>query len=465
MRSDHRPETGGERQLLSGWGRTSPSVATVVGAETVDHGSHRSIEFHHPTIGRGLGRSYGDAAQVGGGTIVDATTLPRRFQLDREAASLRVDAGIAIEDLLRRIIPLGFFVPVTPGTARVTVGGAIASDVHGKNHHRDGSFTRHVEELTLVTSGGTRRLRPDDKTAPFFWATAGGMGLTGLITEATISLLPVATGFIASDTTREPDLDAVMQRLVDVDRASGYSVAWIDGLSDGRSFGRGVVNSGDHAPLEALSPAQRPRATRYDPRVVSIPPLPYPQPPRVAMRAFNELWYRASRPGRRIESITSFFHPLDAVANWNLVYGRRGFLQWQFAVPDGNESLIAESLSTLAATEGTRPTLIVLKRFGPAGHGHLSFPIPGWTLAVDLAINGTALRRTLDELDEKVAAADGRIYLAKDSRLRRELIPRMYPRLDEWRALRDELDPEHQFRSDLSRRLRLTDPDPEAASS
>jgi len=463
--SDRPCPVGGERRLLTGWGRTSPSMATVVGAEAVGRGGHPSMGFSGPALGRGLGRSYGDAAQVGGGTIIDATTLPRLFQLDREAASLRVDAGVGLEDLLRRIIPLGFFVPVTPGTARVTVGGAIASDVHGKNHHRDGSFTRHVQGLTLVTSDGPRRLRPDDETAPFFWATAGGMGLTGLITEATISLPRVETGYIASETTREPDLDAVMRRLIEVDRTSGYSVAWVDGLSKGRSFGRGVVNSGDHAPLDALSPAQRRTATRYDPKVVSIPPLPYPQPPGFAMKAFNELWYRASRPGRRIESISSFFHPLDALANWNLVYGRRGFLQWQFAVPDGNESLIAESLSTLAATEGTRPTLVVLKRFGPAGHGHLSFPIPGWTLAVDLPINGAALRRALDELDEKVAAAGGRLYLAKDSRLRRELIPPMYPRLDEWRTLRDRLDPERRFRSDLSRRLRLTDPDPETASS
>jgi len=416
-------------------------------------------------LGRGLGRSYGDAAQLGGGTVVDGTTLPRLFQLDGDAATLRVDAGISLEDLLRRLIPLGFFVPVTPGTARVTIGGAIAADVHGKNHHHDGSFTRHVEELILAGPAGTRRLRPDDETAPFFWATAGGMGLTGLIIEATISLQRIETGFISSDTTREPNLDSVMQRLIEVDRSSGYSVAWVDGMSTGRSFGRGVVNSGDHAPLDALPHDRRSGATHYDPKVIAIPPLPYPQPPGLAMRAFNELWYRASRPGHRIETITSFFHPLDALANWNLVYGRRGFLQWQFAVPDGNESLIAESLAALAATEGTRPTLIVLKRFGASDQGHLSFPIPGWTLAVDLPIKGTALRRTLDDLDEKVVATGGRIYLAKDSRLRRELLPQMYPRLDEWRALRNELDPHHQFQSDLSRRLHLTNPQPKDASS
>lgn len=447
--------------MLTGWGRTCPSMADVVPAGATD-----PIPTHAPAVlARGLGRSYGDAAQLAGGSVIDATTLPRVFELDEKAATLRVDAGMSLETILRRIIPLGFFVPVTPGTARVTIGGAIASDVHGKNHHRDGSFTGHVIELTLVTASGERHLRPDNASAPYFWATAGGMGLTGVITEATISLQRVETGMIASDTTRESDLDAVMQRLIDVDQTSGYSVAWVDGLATGKSFGRGVVNSGDHAPLSAIEPSRRQIAKRYDPKVVSIPTLPYPQPPGFAMKAFNELWYRVSKPGRRIESITSFFHPLDALANWNLVYGRRGFLQWQFAVPDGNESIIAESLQALAATDGTRPTLIVLKRFGAAGSGHLSFPIPGWTLAVDLPINGTALRTTLNDLDAKVLAAGGRLYLAKDSRVSSELIPHMYPRLDEWRAVRDELDPDGRFASDLSRRLRLTHPDQEAPPS
>jgi len=451
----------GRRQALVGWGRTCPSVAQLVGA---DHAAGL-IGSGGTVLARGLGRSYGDAAQAAGGSVVDATTLPRVFDLHQEDATLRVDAGMSLEDVLRRIIPLGFFVPVTPGTARVTIGGAIASDVHGKNHHRDGSFAGHVIELTLLTGTGQRRLRPDDDTAPFFWATTGGMGLTGVITEATISLQRIETGMVASDTTREPDLDAVMQRLVDVDQISSYSVAWVDGLAKGRSFGRGVVNSGDHARLSEIDPDQRSAATRYDPKVVSIPPLAYPQPPRIAMKAFNELWYRASRPGRRIETVTSFFHPLDALANWNLVYGNRGFLQWQFAVPDGNESLIAESLEKLAATAGTRPTLIVLKRFGAAGQGHLSFPIPGWTLAVDLPVNGTELRHTLNELDAKVVAAGGRLYLAKDSRVSADLIPQMYPRLDEWRGLRNQLDSTGRFSSDLSRRLRLAQPHQEATLS
>ena len=443
-----------QRKPLVGWGRTCPSVAELV---TADHAAERLVSGG-AVMARGLGRSYGDAAQIAGGSVVDATTLPRVFDLDQPNAVLRVDAGMSLEDALRRLIPLGFFVPVTPGTARVTIGGAIASDVHGKNHHRDGSFSAHVLELVLLTAAGPRRLRPDDNSAPFFWATAGGMGLTGVITEATLSLQRIETGMISSDTTREPDLDAVMQRLVDVDRTSGYSVAWVDGLAKGRSFGRGVVNSGDHARLSEIEPDGRSTASRYDPKVVSIPPLPYPQPPGIAMKAFNELWYRASRPGHRIESVTSFFHPLDALANWNLVYGKRGFLQWQFAVPDGNESLIAESLQKLAATPGTRPTLIVLKRFGAAGLGHLSFPIPGWTLAVDLPVNGTALRHTLNELDAKVVASGGRIYLAKDSRVSADLIPMMYPRLDEWRELRSELDPADAFSSDLSLRLCLTNP-------
>jgi decaprenylphospho-beta-D-ribofuranose 2-oxidase len=460
------------RTLLTGWGRTAPSAADVVEAVHPDVaatvvadvaagrlGSGRGV------IARGMGRSYGDAAQNGGGVVLDGTWMDGVTAVDLVTGRITVRAGTSLESLMERFVPLGWFVPVTPGTRQVTVGGAIAADIHGKNHHRDGSFASHVLSLTLVTPTGTVTVGPEDDPE-LFWATAGGMGLTGVITEATLAMLPVETSYLLVDTERARDLDDVMERMVSGDDGYHYSVAWIDCQATGARLGRSVLTRGDHARLADLPARLRtnPRQARaFVPRTLATVPV---TPPSgllnpLTVGAFNEVWFRKAPRHEvgRPHHMTGFFHPLDGVAAWNRLYGNRGFLQYQFVVGDDQGEVVRRVISRLADVR-LASFLAVLKRFGPGDPGPLSFPMPGWTLALDLPVGHPGLGRLLDELDDEVVGAGGRIYLAKDSRVARRHVEVMYPRLPEWRATRARVDPEGVLRSDLGRRLGLCDERP-----
>ena len=406
-------------------------------------------------LARGLGRSYGDAAQNAGGAVLDATAQTGPIDVDHATATARVGAGVSLDQLMRRLVPLGLWVPVTPGTRFVTVGGAVAADIHGKNHHRDGSIGTHLRSLTLAAPTGTCRLTPDDD---LFWATVGGMGLTGVILEAEVALPRIPSATLLVDTDRTDDLEGVLDLMERGDDAYHYSVAWIDCLARGRHLGRSVLTRGDFAAVDDLPTERRRASLAYHPTVrVQAPPLfPSGVVNAWSMRAFNEAWYRKAPRCRRAEpqSIPTFFHPLDGVGGWNRLYGGRGFLQYQFVVPFGEEGALRAAIGRLADA-GAASALAVLKRFGPANRGPLSFPQPGWTLALDLPVT-PELAGLLDGLDELVAVAGGRVYLAKDSRLRPELLPVMYPRLAQWRAQRDRADPDAVLASDLDRRLHLT---------
>jgi decaprenylphospho-beta-D-ribofuranose 2-oxidase len=453
------------RSVVSGWGQTAPSAADVARFthpdEVDDLMAAVEAEGHH-VIARGLGRSYGDAAQCAGGVIVDTTGLDAILASDLDAGWVRVGAGISLETLMRALLPRGWFVPVSPGTRFVTVGGAIAADIHGKNHHVDGAFCSHVTRLSLATPTGRHEVGPDADADPdLFWATAGGMGLTGIVVDATVSLLPVETTMMRVDTERTDDLDDCMARMTAGDDQYRYSVAWIDCLARGRHLGRSVLTRGDHATLGELTASGRGRPLDYDSG--SRIPVPITPPSgllnRVTVAAFNEAWYRKA-PRRRVghlESITSFFHPLDAVDGWNRIYGRRGFLQYQCAVPDRAEETIRRIVERVSGARAAS-FLAVLKRFGAGDPGPLSFPMKGWTLALDLPVGATALGPLLDDLDALVVEAGGRVYLAKDSRLRPELLAAMYPGLEQWRAVRQRVDPGGRLVSDLARRLGVTEP-------
>jgi len=444
--------------VLTGWGRTAPSAADVV---TPRHpsgvGTVVAEAGRRGVIARGLGRSYGDAAQNAGGTVLDVTGLADMRAVDRDATTITVDGGVSLDALMRLLVPQGYFVPVSPGTRFVTVGGALAADIHGKNHHFEGSFANHVRSFTLRAPKETVVATPDDEPE-VFWGTAGALGLTGIITEVTMRLLPIETSFVLVDTERVNHLDALMERMEEGDDRYRYSVAWIDCLASGRSLGRSVLTRGDHAPLDALPAKLRSQPLRFAPPTgLSAPPwVPEGIMNRFTVRAFNELWFRRAPRQRRerLESITGFFHPLDGVQHWNRLYGKRGFVQYQFVVPPEATATVRQSVQLLSQAQ-CASFLAVLKRFGPGNPGPLSFPIPGWTLALDIPAAVRGLGSLLDELDRLVVSAGGRVYLAKDSRVAPELIPRMYPNLDRLGALRARLDPTGVIQSDLARRLQL----------
>ena len=447
-----------EPSLLSGWGRTAPTAARAYHlradpryvAEAVGLAGERGL------LARGLGRSYGDAAQNAGGDVL-LLTEGQAIELDAVAGSVRVDAGVSLDTLIRHLLPRGFFVPVTPGTRFVTVGGAIAADIHGKNHHVEGTFGQHVREMTLVGADGEARVLTPKGDPELFWATVGGMGLTGVLTSAVLDLKPVETSYISVDTNRTSNLSELVEVMRRTDADHTYSVAWIDLLARGRSLGRAVLTRGEHARLRELPE----RATRD--------PLAFPTSRRLrapawapnrlmnylTVKAFNEVWFRKAPRERRgeVQHLAAFFHPLDGVADWNRLYGRRGLVQYQFVVPDGAEEALTEAVRRIADA-GHASLLAVLKRFGPENAGLLSFPRKGWTLALDLPAD-PSLTTLLDRLDAVVVEAGGRIYLAKDGRARAETLRQMYPRLEEFREIRRRVDPKGVFTSDLARRLAL----------
>jgi decaprenylphospho-beta-D-ribofuranose 2-oxidase len=408
---------------------------------------------------RGLGRSYGDAAQNGGGLIMRLASGSGDIVIDPSKGCVTVGAGVSIDELLQVIVPRGYFVPVTPGTRSVTIGGAIASDIHGKNHHVDGSIGNHIESITMVLADRSTTVIGPDRNPALFWATIGGMGLTGAMLDATIRLLPIETSRMRVDTSRIADLDTLLDAMSHGDDDVRYSVAWIDLVAKGRHLGRSVLNRGDHARLADLDVKQSVAPFDYGPhQVLAVPPLV----PRMGVlnhatiRAFNEMWFRKA-PKRRvgeIQGIGAFFHPLDLVGSWNRLYGRRGVVQYQFVVPFGEEEAMRTVVERLSAS-GAASFLAVLKRFGVANPAPLSFPRPGWTLALDIAGATHGLGDLLHGLDRVVLDAGGRHYFAKDSHMTPEAVRRGYPRLDEWKAIRDEVDPHGIWQSDLGRRLGL----------
>ncbi|MGW6278541.1 FAD-binding oxidoreductase [Kribbella sp. NPDC055071] len=447
-------------QDLSGWGRTVRRT-TRVRRPTFDGGLVEAVLAEPRITVRGAGRSYGDAALPGGGVVLDMTARDRIVSFDEGNGVLVVESGALLKDIIDQTLPLGWKLPVVPGTERITVGGAIAGDVHGKNHPGAGSFGQHIVWLALLRSDGTIVQLSAGQDADGFWATIGGMGLTGVILQAAIQLHRVDTGWMIRNRRRTHSFDGTVEAMrwlatrQELDPGQ-YSIAWLDAHAQGSRLGRGVVDEYYGASTLDLPtavgpfPAARVASTRHlrslpGPGVVS----------KATIAAASATRWHLSRSGNsHLVPLRSALCPLDRAEAWPAAFGRRGLVQYQFAVPSDEVGVVLEVLEFLGR-HGIVPALATLKNFGFGTAGPLSFPIPGWTLAVDLPARWLHHRDTLRPVDKMVAGARGRVYLAKDAVTDPELIPLMYPRLSTWQRTQRRLDPVGRWTSGLAERLGL----------
>lgn len=417
------------------WGRYPVTKETVV-ALSDRHAPLPSNESDLPVLPLGNARSYGDSCLNDGGILLAARGLDHFIAFDPATGVLTCEAGVLFSEILDLVVPQGWFIPVTPGTRFVTVGGAIANDVHGKNHHRAGTFGHHVLAFELLRTDGTRMRCTPEVNADWFGATIGGLGLTGVITWATVQLRRVASPWMSTESHRFGNLDAFFALSRDSDRDYEYTVSWIDCAAQGKALGRGLFSRANHAPA---SPDVRPQPGSRLLSVPVTPPLSLINP--LTLRAFNQLYYHRQRKPivHATTHYQSFFYPLDSIANWNRIYGPRGFLQYQCVVPpETSEATMTELVTTIAASGGGS-FLAVLKQFGDRPSlGMLSFPRPGTTLALDFPNGGPATFALLDRLDAIVDGVGGAVYPAKDARMSGERFRHYFPR---WEAFSRFVDP------------------------
>jgi decaprenylphospho-beta-D-ribofuranose 2-oxidase len=440
----------GSKLMISGWGRNIwSSSREVLGSEELG----KVKEDVRGAIPIGLGRSYGDSALNSNGIRIDSSPLKSIKRLE-DTNVFRCGAGVTIGELSRAAIPLGLYPFVVPGTEFVTIGGATAGDIHGKSHHRVGSFSKKIQRIKLLLSDGQKlEIRPDGETADLFNATIGGLGLTGFILEVDIELMPINCSEIDVIEKRAHDLAEVLDILSSEEENYFYSVAWID-LS-GRYSGRGRVTFGNHC---TGSHDVTERTFSRDQRVnrKSIPIRSFFGVNLVShffVRIFNSIWYWKPLTISKV-SVEKFMHPLDGVRNWNVLYGRKGFVQYQFVVPREHAEFLIVVLDKLKELRVGSP-LGVLKQLGEESDALLGFAKPGWTLAVDIPAGVKGIANLLRFLDKELVELGGRVYLVKDSRMSSDVVPKMYPLLDQWRIVKKAYDSTNLWQSDQSRRLEL----------
>lgn len=437
---------------LSGWGGYPRVESQVV--EPADL-SQLHIQTADSIIMRGQGRSYGDAAISRSGLVVLSQQLGQMGQISDDGL-LTVAAGATLDQILRIAVPNGWFPAVVPGTRHVSVGGCLAADVHGKNHHRVGSFADHVSHCELLLADDTRIECSANDNADLFWATAGGMGLTGVLTSITLQLIQTESAYMSVQYHQSANLDETIAMLSDKSLDDEYTVMWLDCAARGNKLGRSVLLRGHHARIgevpaklrDARDNSRRSYALNFD--------FPDWILNSYSISVFNELYFRSH--GARnpfIQHYQDFFFPLDRIENWNRMYGRRGFIQYQCVFPLTDAARALQLTLEELQKSNYASFLSVLKLFGPGNKGPLSFPIEGYTLTLDLPLGDGALFAFLDQLDELVLRFGGRVYLAKDARMKADNFRKMYPALGEWESIKKRVDPSNRFQSDLSRRLRL----------
>jgi decaprenylphospho-beta-D-ribofuranose 2-oxidase len=446
------PLSAPRRERLSGWGRfpiAESHVERPRDAATVS----RLLETPGTAIARGNGRSYGDSS-LNPDLTIDLRGMDRMIAFDADTGILTCEAGAMLAEIIDLFLKRGWFPPVTPGTRFVTIGGMIASDVHGKNHGA-GSFGDHLEWIDLAVGPGEVLRCSPHENAELFAATCGGMGLTGVILRAAFRMLRVETAMMRQRTVHAKSLDESLD-LLSRNGNGTYSVAWIDCVSTGSSLGRSVVTLAEHATVEDLPAAARSDPFRRPtPRPKRVPiDFPHFALNRLSVRLFNGAYYRAQFAGEALARLDGYFYPLDGILEWNRIYGRRGFAQYQCVLPVEESAVGMQRLLKEISAAGDASFLTVLKLMGHQSFGLLSFPRPGFTLALDFAVKPETLA-LMDRLDAITAEHGGRLYLTKDSRMSRDMLERGYPRLDDLRRVRREYGLDARFQSLQSQRLEL----------
>ncbi|MEO5311550.1 FAD-binding oxidoreductase [Corynebacterium sp. c24Ua_83] len=463
-------------RTLTGWGRTAPTTAEVLSTQDVDQiaaavarvaddNADKPSHLQRGVIARGMGRSYGDPAMNAGGLVIDMQQLNTIHSINPDTALVDVDAGVTLDQLMKAALPHGLWVPVLPGTRQVTIGGAIGPDIHGKNHHSAGSFGNHVRSMELlVADGRVLHLTPegseDDPEGELFWATVGGMGLTGIILRATIEMTKTETAYFIADGDMTHSLDETIAFHSDGSEHNfTYSSAWFDAISPEPKLGRAAISRGSLATLDQLkeyAPKLAKDPLKFKaPQLMTVPDIfPSFTMNKLSMVAIGELWWLKSGEYRnQVQNLTQFYQPLDLIGEWNRGYGSKGFLQYQFVVPTEAVEPFKEIIRDIQRS-GHYSALNVFKLFGEGNKAPLSYPMPGWNVCVDFPIK-PGLGAFLDDLDRRVMEFGGRLYLAKESRTSAENFHKMYPGLPGWLATRKRIDPTGVFASDMSRRLEL----------
>jgi decaprenylphospho-beta-D-ribofuranose 2-oxidase len=436
-------------EIHSGWGLNLKAYG--FSAKNFDEiRSLRENQNVRGAIPSGLNRSYGDSSISSGGVRFMSTNYTG-ISIDALTGIAECGSGVLIRDLEYEAQSKGFLPPVVPGTSFVTLGGAFASDIHGKSQQTDGNFSDHVTSISIIDDLGFERKFTSGSEE--FKATAGGMGLTGFISRLEIKLKKVDIPIIYQEEVRARNLSEILSTLEGLEAHYPYTVAWID-LS-GRYQGRGLISGGRFALEHEVSKAKKFKlGFKKSSRVMSVPFLGYLNFMKYpSIRLFNEFWYR--KPLKTgLSTFTKFMHPLDSIGNWNQIYGQAGFIQYQLVIPDENREVLHQVLSLLKRNK-VSSFLTVLKKFGHKGSGYLSFPMPGWTLAMDFASNSNNLSQVIQALDELVINSGGRVYLTKDSTSSPDSIEIMYSNLEKWKSIKKRMDPSNFWQSDQSRRLNL----------
>lgn len=441
-----------DKTELGTWGNVRGSESYLREPESIDD-LREIIESvgNRGGIARGSGMSYGDQPMNSDGDVIQPLFREGNIENPNSNGIITVPSSITFAELLERVVPLGWFMPVVPGTSFVTIGGAIAADIHGKNHYRKSSIASHIKSMTLMLANGETIRCSETEEASIFWATVGGLGLTGIVIEATIQLSRIRSSKIQVSRKSFGNFSDLFEAMKSQVNRSEYSVAWLDLISK-NNFGRGILETANH-----VKSNPHPEFS-----YIAKPTLPLPNHlagtflRRSTVKAYNSLRFLSASKTETIRKteLTTFMHPLDKVRNWNRLYGKSGIIQWQIAVPEVSEHTLFDVIDSIGKAK-VPAFLVVLKKLGASNQAPLSFPMQGWTLAVDFPANHKRIYRFLDVLDQELIQAGGRIYLAKDARLDPELIPKMYPDLDEWKSIRQNIDPDRRWQSDFSRRLNL----------